>query len=117
MAISRTLRKTPEGYTVQIINDPNERSGDFFWYGYKSEVKNPMDPFRKDLAAMLIEQTRVSGIPLPDVIQTFAEGAPIDLPVESKPLSLHEYLERCKEIDKIFPLVVRALLSDLPSRT
>lgn len=117
MAISRTLQKTPEGFTVQTINDPNDRGKDFYWYGYNSEVLDRENPFRKDLAAMLIEQTRVSGSPLPGVIQAFAEGTPIDLPVESKPLSLGEYLERCKEIDKILPLVARALLSDLPPST
>lgn len=115
MAISRTLQKTKEGYTVHTINDPNDGGRDFYWYGYKSDVMDPGSRFRKDLAAMLIEQTRVSGSPLPDVIQAFARGASIDLPVESKPLSLGEYLERCREIDNILPLVAKALLSDLPS--
>ncbi len=115
--VSITLRKTPEGYTVHYVNDPNNPHQDSFTYGYKDSSFRGATGISdaKSLAFMLLEQSVTTDTPVPDLISQFETGEPIPLPLEPKRLTtVTEVIKRWRQMDEHLPRVAQALLSDLP---
>ena len=112
-AIKKTLRRTPEGYMVTYIRDTDEPGKHGYTYGYRDHPEDVDDLTRTLLQTAEADPNTSMGV----LIAAFMRGTSIELPVKTqpRPFSLKENIELFKKVDLFQPLVVRALLAELPS--